>query len=396
MRTSRRSGLTLIELLVAFTVFALFVGALVALGTAGLNTWQEGEYRKDIYDRSQRLLDRISDDLRNTWVDEVWHQDAGGRDLQHAAFIGDTDRNRLARLRFVRSGRADEMKLNPDMRMRPPTADLFYTDLWEVLYCFSGPPEKAALTRAVRYFDRRTGETLLNGDDIADSGNRFVQSNAEILDDGVLFLGFRYWTQYSSTWFETKCWLCENREHADRQQYAGPGKCQARTGDRPCNRELRESPVAPLEKVPRTSKKLIGPSLVWDSSRTTLENRWIHKKTRRDLNDPDFVYPEIVQVTIVVESTAPEVRGVRLLDALEPAANQIRVNGTKMLADGPAMVKIDAEWISYEAKTNTDLLRCRRGQRGTTAAAHNTGSLVRHGQTFVRDIHLPVYQEAVR
>jgi hypothetical protein len=388
--------LTLVELLVAFTVFIMFVTALVALGTSGLDTWQAGEHRKDIYDRAQRVLDRVAEDLRNTWADDEWHRDAGGRALQHAYFVGDVDPLKRPRLRFVRSGRPDEMKTSADMRMRPPTADLYYTDLWEVAYLMGGPADKSVPLRCVRYFDRRTGESLLNAEDIDDPSGRFVQQNAQVIDDGLLYLGFKYWSQYTTTWYEGKCYACDVQDHLLRQQSPRPGKCQIQTGTKICNHDLRETTLGALEPMSKNAKRLMPPSIWWDSSRVKLEQRWVLRKTRQDMQNPDFAYPEIVQVTVVLESTAPDVRGPRLLEGIDEKTNSIRVTNAKNLPDGPSMVKIEGEWISFESRTSTDLLRCRRAQRGTTAAAHAAGVTVRAGETFVRDVYIPAYREAVR
>ncbi len=394
----REGGLTLVELLVAFTVFVMFVTALVALGTAGLDTWQKGEYRKDIYDRAQRVLDLVADDLRNTWADDVWHFDAGGRKIQHAFFIGDYDVNKMPRLRFVRSGRPDEMKTSPDMRMRPPTADLYYTDLWEIAYLMGGSPDRPIPLRCVRYFDRRTNESLLNSEDIADPASRFVQTNSQVVDDGLLYIGFRYWSQYTTTWFETKCFVCEAQDHALREQASRPGKCQIKTGDRVCGRELKEITLPALEPASKSAaqKKLQPPSLWWDSSRTKIEQRWVMRKIREDRDNPDFVYPAIVQITVVLESTAPDIRGPRIVEGIDDKVTSVRVANAKSLADGPALVKIDGEWIEYKTRTNTELLGVKRGQRGTPPKEHNLGAMVRYGETFVRDVYIPAFREAVR
>ena len=49
------SGMTLVEILVAFVVLILLVTALVSLATQGLETWSQGEARKDLYDRAEKL-----------------------------------------------------------------------------------------------------------------------------------------------------------------------------------------------------------------------------------------------------------------------------------------------------------------------------------------------------
>lgn len=389
-----REGMTLLELLVAFAIFVLMLAALVTLGRAGLDTWQQGETRKDVYDRARRVIDRIAEDLRNTWSDDRWYRGPNGEEMQHASFAGDLDENKVARLRFVRSGTIDEMRTSTDMVTRPPATEFHYTDLWEVAYVMDRDPKKPVLHRLVRYFNRRTTESVLNAEDISQQGSRFWNQVAQPIDDGVLWIQFKYWSQYTTTWYERSCWTCPNAQHAAQQQYAREGKCGVLNGDRPCGRDLREGTVGPLERVARASNKLVGPSMVWDSSRTGIRG-WLFSK-RMELENPDFIYPEIVQLTIVVESTASELRGGRLAGDLDSSGTSMTLTNATALPDGPAHVKIGAEWIQYEAKTSSQLLRLRRGQRGSKAESHAAGDPVRYGETFVTDIPIPAFREAAR
>src|SRR5688572_7774737 len=99
-RKRREGGMTLVELLVAFGIFLILVGLLVSLSMTGLETWQEGEARKDSFDRGRLVLDQLADDLRCTFADTQWHVRDGQR-LVHAGFYCDTQ-GAGQRLRFVR------------------------------------------------------------------------------------------------------------------------------------------------------------------------------------------------------------------------------------------------------------------------------------------------------
>src|SRR5262245_40680868 len=88
-RNRGEGGMTLVELLVAFGVFLILVGLLVSLSMSGLETWQEGEARKDSFDRGRLVLDQITDDLRSTFADNQWYLLDGQRRL-HAGFYCDT------------------------------------------------------------------------------------------------------------------------------------------------------------------------------------------------------------------------------------------------------------------------------------------------------------------
>jgi hypothetical protein len=59
-------------------------------------------------------------------------------------------------------------------------------------------------------------------------------------------------------------------------------------------------------------------------------------------------------------------------------------------------VRIDAEWIEYSSKNQTELTVRRRGARGTVAQPHAVAARVRFGETFTTDVHVPAYREVVR
>ena len=58
-----RSGLTLIELLVAIGILSILGWALVQLLSSGMTTWRSGEMRRGAYERAQFIFDRIGRDL---------------------------------------------------------------------------------------------------------------------------------------------------------------------------------------------------------------------------------------------------------------------------------------------------------------------------------------------
>lgn len=398
---SSRRGMTLLELVIAFAIFALMIAALVALGSAGLETWREGEVRKDAYDRGQRILDQVSEDLRNTFADDRWYM-VDGRPRQAAALLGDADRSRNGRIRFVRSGSRDRMNIGRQDRLPEPPSDMFFTDLWEVAWMMDSDPSKPLLYRAVRYFERqpertsqgRVNDSLLADHVVDDSSDPFFRRFAEPVDNGVLWIGFKYWTQYTSTWSEGRAWVCPNPTHAQVRQHGLPGRCPSRGKDKACDRELVSVTVAPPERVRPATQRLIGPSSVWDSTRVRTPGFFFRKPMESDASD--FVYPEIIQVTLVVESTATELRGAALAEEIDERADSIRLVTAGGLPQEGSLAKIDGEWISYERREGLTLSGVKRGLRDTKAARHGARSLARHGETFVTDVRIPAYREAVR
>jgi len=357
MRNARRppppapgaAGMTLVELLVAFMVFSLLITALVSLTNISLDGWARGEQRKDIYDRALLLLDSITDDLRNAHSEnEVFI--VGQRELQVPAFACDFDSNKQQRLRFVRTGTSRmgrAARVADDAGLVNPA--VYYADLWEVAYAMDPDPEKNILWRGIRGFDRETGPTLLR----TTGYDRQIPVTFRPVEKGVLYVGFRFWTQYTTTW-----------EERFGIQQVGPG-----------------------------SRKGSGPEVRWDSTRQREKAFYFHKK-EYDRSNPDFVYPEIVQITIVLESTVSLVEGMRLAEDLNPTAVTARLNGTQGLPDAPNMVKIGAEWIEYGGMTLNELTNLKRGQRGTVKQAHALNASVRFGEAFTTDVRIPAYREA--
>ncbi|MBI4563827.1 MAG: prepilin-type N-terminal cleavage/methylation domain-containing protein [Planctomycetes bacterium] len=367
LRTSDSAcGMTLIELLVAFAVLVMLVGMLVALSSSALGTWRTGETRRDTYERTQRVIDQIVRDLRGTYADARWY-DVRGRRLMHARFTCDTDAGGTQRLRFVRTGRLDRSRSANDAAARfgkgGPTG---YADLWEVAYVLHPPGRPEGLYRVTRRFDRQS-PSLLDESALENPRTALWTDSFRLLDDGVLWIGFRFWTQYTTTW-----------------DVSAP---------------LRTAP--PVTRQTDSTKAPgclgVGPALHWDSRRVRID-RPLSRLLADD--DPDFVYPEIVQVTLVVESRASDAPPARLAEAVEASDTRLRLYDARDLPDADATalqhVRVDDEWIEYRGKSGGELDVSRRGARGTTAARHEAGAAVRHGETFITDVPIPAFREAVR
>lgn len=355
--------MTLVELLVAFGVFLVLVGLLVQLSTTGLETWQEGEARKDTFDRGRLVLDQVSDDLRNLFADTQWHLLDGRRQV-HAGLYCDSE-GAGQRLRFVRVGHEDLMRPDPDKKLVRPRNEGLYTDLWEVAYVLNPENKPTGLYRGVRYFDRNALDaTLLEEKTIEDTKSMAWGRAFNLIDSGVLWIGYRFWTKYTTTW----------------------------------DTQFPVKQVARLMKQQDTRRELttkVGPHLYWDSSRGRITDfRVFYKQLAED--DPDFAYPEIVQVTVVVESQSTEISGAKLAEEANEGATTILLHTGRGVPEPPDFVRVGNEWIGYTGKEGTKLTGCVRGKRGTKPAAHPLNATVRFGDTFVTDVAIPAYREPVR
>jgi hypothetical protein len=355
MKTTKAAaaGMTLIELLVAFVILLMLITALVTLTTRSLETWTSGEARKDMYDRAQVALDTISSDLRNMYAESEWYLDTSGKPLPSPALQCDLDKNGRPRIRFVRSGNPALMRVDPPAP-KDWIAPNYYGPLWEVAYVLDPNPEVNILHRGVRAFDRKKSGTLMNPVEYSSSSDTLFSTSFTRAEVGVLYVGFKFWTQFTTTWDDT---------------------------------------VAIREAVKSRAKQPSGPEVQWDSTRSVDRNFHFYRRSN-DLKDPDFVYPELIQVAVTIESGSPELHGVKLGDPVDAKSTYLHLTHTRGMPDAPAMVKIDSEWIEYGEKSTNDLSQLKRGARHTKPAAHAVQSPVHFGETFTTEVRIPVCREA--
>jgi hypothetical protein len=354
MKTAKSSsGMTLLELLVAFFVLLLLVQALVTLSTRSLEVWASGEARKEIYDKAEVVLSAIVKDLRNVYVEnEVYNN--GRADLPPPALQCDLDRQKNPRLRFVRTGTPDVVRPqggagNPATVIAP----VYYGPAWEVAYVMDPDPSKAILHRGTRGFDRRTSGTLLRAVEYERDSDSLFLNAFTIVETGVLYVGYDFWTQFTTTWDD----------------------------------------AAPLQKAGPTAKQRIGPEKRWDSTRVQ-DDRFFFYRRRFDRTNCDFVYPEIIRVTVTIEHLTPDDHGVRLMEAVDDRAASLRLSHTRGLPDAPGLIKVEGEWIEYGEKSETLLGRLTRGRRFTSPAPHGAGVAVRFGETFTTEARPAAFREA--
>lgn len=345
--------MTLLELLVAFFVLLMLVGALVSLSTRSLEVWTSGEARKEVYDKAEVVLTAISKDLRNVYLENEMYND-GVKDLPPPALQCDLDRLKNPRLRFVRTGSPAVVRAvggGAGPTIVPPT---YYGRTWEVAYVLD-PDGKAVLYRGARGFERRASGTLLRAVEYERSTDSFFTSQPPVftpVETGVLYVGYDFWTQYTTTWDD-----------------------------------------APLQKQGANSKQKVGAEKRWDSTRIQDDKFFFHRR-RFDRTNPDFVYPEIIRVTVSVEYLNPEQHGIKVHEAVDERANAIRLTHTRSLPDAPGLIKVEGEWIEYGGKSDTELFKLVRGRRFTAPAAHAAQTPVRFGETFTTEVKPGAYREA--
>lgn len=154
-----------------------------------------------------------------------------------------------------------------------------------------------------------------------------------------------------------------------------------------------------------------GPLQTWDSTRGImrkdkgLDGFWFAKASgaqeKSSLDDPDDdTFPRKIRVTLVVEETGQAARVGRLQEELPADATFIEVSDTAFLPATDTtrrFVKVGAEWIEFTGiESGRRITGCKRGARGTTPTTHPMGTKVHHGRTIVREIPVATFRDAYR
>jgi hypothetical protein len=181
-----------------------------------------------------------------------------------------------------------------------------------------------------------------------------TSGNAQVLATDVLYLGFDYWGQDTATW----------------------------------------------EDQQKKSSSVRGPEKLWDSSRaitaSPLKNFSYHRGIDSADDLDDDVFPQMIRVTVTVDSTMPRCTYTKLEDGMgDNDIGSIYVSSTKGFPDpGPeSFILIEDEWMHYKAKTEDTFELDKRGSRNTRAVGHKAQAVIRTGKTFRRIVYIPNWRE---
>ncbi len=348
----RQHGMTLIELLVALSVFLILGSSLVMFLRIGIDTWRIGEIRRETFERGQSIVDQIEDDLRSMYPNS-YHGDAGEVDV---LLLSDYDLSGRQRLRFVRSlagetrhpitrragsltgGFADYDFENDAIESR---AGLLRATggLQEVVYLSDPNPEIELLWRGVR--SPIGGErSLLIEENVypEDGGVRHCRPFA----DGILYLEYNFWGTNTISW---------------------TGQGGAHSG--------------------------------WDSTRGILAEEPTFSGVGSRHDPRDDVFPSRVQVVLVLRPARVSRFG-RIRSFVDEDDDVIQLDNTQHYPEAAfPYVRIGSEWIRYETIRGRSLIGCTRGVRGTEAAEHPIGEVAVYGTTFSRVIRIPAARDSL-
>jgi hypothetical protein len=145
----------------------------------------------------------------------------------------------------------------------------------------------------------------------------------------------------------------------------------------------------------------VGP--IWDSTRA-LDKEWPLFRGLQSLGDPsDDIFPPFVRLeaTLAEPSQFGHGRGeMQLVGDVAAEASEVAVSDPDLLLGidlgKERWLKIDGEWMQFEARDvdyQRRKVRVRRGMRGTTKAAHNSGAWVYIGRPSMLEVRLPVFRD---
>jgi len=400
-------GFTLLEILVAMSLFTLIGFAVVMLMTSGVDMWIQGTRGAQNEDRKEMSLPRLEDDLRQVRVGTsrdripVDLKSEGGDQMELPALVPENrfisgyvlykfgEREVPCRyLAFVRDlrglgeierfalragrnpkadayidGKADEKEFDENRHL--PTGGQI-----EVLWIWLPDPDEPGMGAVYRAYRTPIGgpDTLLDPKNFEDYGKLVRDISPSPVFQEVLLFDVYFWTQFTTTWEYT------------------PGEPRVTT--RP------ETAAAVKAGLPPC-----GPSRTWDSTRGILIAGPSEFKLHRGKNSLNFagddIWPRAVRVEFALREMTTQLKqdfGVDSADftVYDPAF----ATGRGVLED--VLMKVGSEWVRIAGRNPQDpdtFDVAGRAQRGTVAVNHPSETNVYFGQVFDRTVQIPSFRD---
>ncbi|MCB9831976.1 MAG: prepilin-type N-terminal cleavage/methylation domain-containing protein [Planctomycetes bacterium] len=416
-------GVTLIELLVAMTIFSVLGIFLFSLMRNSLSIYRSSNASGELYDKFDQAVGVLEDDLVATAVgdpegaglklefrlshDRPWvpptEAQADQASLARNQFAAGDPRSFL--LRFVRSfpggelndtiGRfagtyadaeavidgVDDLEESRareilDRRRKGLSTNEDEKDeqnrkpglkppanLMEVMYFLDRGPEDLAgtftLYRAIRSPVGGEG-SFFDQRTIERMTPAWVEAHATPLVSGVLFFGVVLWGQNTTSWATDRC--------LDGEGLGARGA-----------REIAE--------------------LWWDSSRSRYDAFSLNRGQASAGYFEDDVFPAKAQIVLTVVPEGIEEPDARLLTPLNAQGKNLRVDDPELFdpagGEAPGYFRIDDEWFKLRSASGRDLV-VNRGARQSTAAKHDAGQPVLVGRTFRVTVDIPAHRSWFR
>jgi len=397
MRPTRTAGYTLIELLMAMTLFSAISTGLIALLARSSEFLTSGASQTETMDATQTFAEAFGDDISS--MASRADSDTGRPDVRLFCDWAGVDLNddkrpdvNLQRLFFVRTirnelsseagqnsgihvGAKDYLNQVSDakkvadgtlkasgglmevfwMAVPESAEDPAVMQLWRGYRAPPGGPNSLLPLRGGR-------DPFAKGSEKGPTSPVEIRQVAKPILSGVLYFGVDFWSRRTTTW------------------------------------------------DPRVRSRDGGPIPTWDSTRgilllgedldTFVFSKMSGPQDTTSLNDTtDDTYPRKIRVTCVLEELGRNAR-VGWLDEDIPAdAKSLPCSDTRFFpASDTAQryVKIEGEWMEVGMPGDGVIPVLRRGARGTTAVGHKSGSRIHHGRTFVQEYDVATFRDTYR
>lgn len=365
-RASRDRGITLVELLVALGLFLALSFTLYGFVRGGLRMWRTGERGMSFAERSQVVLDLLSEDLQCAYVPPAAAD--GAPIARFLCDLGADAEGKLgpygSRLRFVRAI-GDEL-YDPETRGTPPPAPA---------------AEKKGLAAQVAEVAKAAGIGVPRVPGglveiawtVAGSGG----------GPGTLYRGRLFPLGRTDSFFEK---LPATREEADERLIPV------------LDGVLRFQLLFDNQTTSSQATALTGTSggrdAVWDSTRGLLKGFSLFQGPESTLLARDDVFPSAAQLKLVLTRPNDASFGTSLRQPIEEADQVLPVASLDPLKDLRAdEVLVDEEWIRLSVGSSRDVKIVERGAYGTRPASHRFGATVWVGTTTTARIEIPCHRE---
>ena len=371
-----RSGLTLLELMVATLLAAILMTALLRLLDVSLDLWARGETGRQDLEQSATIGELFARDLSALHAGQQgdflveWHSfDVDGdeqldRDWPRLRFVRNASAAELARLR-AQSLEAAGLEgpaggdPAPGAEAQPPSPPLptghdatgLIEVCWAVLPAGAGPDERGegVLWRAERLLDATEGTSFL-AENFFDSAGRPPGAVLNEVSGGVLWFGLQFATQTSV-----------------------------------------------VHDGWRVGWELADAAASWDAwngARPDVEQHpWNEAHPGMPAVDERPLLPRRVRLEMELESARDRRRRTRLLGGFDEKSTTLLVrNGEHLPRGRGARVLVGSEWMQI-VSVRGDRVTVRRGVRSTRAVPHASGEMVHHGRVVVYEVPIPMYSD---
>jgi prepilin-type N-terminal cleavage/methylation domain-containing protein len=404
--TTSRRGFTLLEILVAMSLFTLIGFSVVLLMTSGVDMWLQGTRGAQNEDRKEMSLPRLEDDLRhlrvgtsrdripvdlseegpqqelpaitpaNRFVSGYVTYRFGEKEVpcRYLAFVRDLSGLGEIEVYALRAGRNpaadayidgkdDEKEFNENRHL--PTGGQI-----EVLWIWLPDPDDPGLGAVYRAYRTPIGgtQTLLNPLNFLDYGKLMREIKPKSVFQDVLLFDVYFWTQFTTTWeFSAGEPRIVRRPQSKAGMLKGPPAC--------------------------------GPSRIWDSTRGMLiggPNDFKLNRTAKSKNYAgDDIWPRAVRVEFALREMTTQLSEDFTANASSFAVfDPSFATGRGVLSNIP--MKVGSEWVQIFSRDAFDSDRfdvSGRGRRGTAVINHPVETNVYFGQLFDMTIPVPAFRD---